>query len=182
MPTDDGIYRGVRDGKIALWQAENSYGTERDVPGIRNFTIATNPSTDSLKGDDHTIDRYYRIDSAIVTWENAVVGFEVAQMFLGGDLVSNGDYIDHVVGEEDAPYVAIAGKQVASDGSEMHLFVPKARPNGPITMTAQIDNYAIQSAQFEGVYEGPINQIFRRRKFFVPTALEIPLRTTPGGL
>lgn len=175
-------YRGVRSGVITLWLDVNSYGTDLPVTGIRNFTIATNPTTDSLKGDDHTLDRYFRIDSVTVTWEQADVSFEVAEMLLGGTLVSNGEYQDHVVGEDDAPYVAIAGKQVASDGSEIHLFVPKAKPSGPVTLSAQIDQYSIPSVQFEGIYEGAVNQIFRRRKFFLPTAVEIPLRTTHGGL
>lgn len=173
-------YRGVRDGKIALWVAENSYGTVYDIGGIRNFTIQTNLTTDELKGDDRVLDRYSRLDSVTVEWEQAEVNLFIADMMMGGQLVSNGDYEDAVVGEDDAPYVALAGKVVASNGHELHLFVPKAKLTTGLTMQAQLDTYMIPAATFQGVYEGTVNQMFRRRKFYVTTALEIPLRTTPG--
>lgn len=173
-------YRGVRDGKIGLWTAENTYGTIYDIGGIRNFSITTNLATDELKGDDRVLDRHSRMESVTVEWEQAEVNLFVMDLLMGGTLVSNGSYEDAMIGEEDAPYVGIAGKTVGSDGSEIHLFVPKAKLSGGLVMRAQLDTYMIPAATFQGVYEGTINQMFRRRKFFVTTTLAIPLRTTPG--
>jgi hypothetical protein len=173
-------YRGIRDGKISLWLAENSYGTAVDLGGIRNFSITTVVSTDQLKGDDRVLDRYSRLESVTVSFEQAEVNQTVLNMLMGGTLVSNATYEDVKIGEADAPYVALAGKVVASNGNELHLFVPKCRLMSNLTLQAQVDTYMIPSAEFEGVYEGTINEMFRRRKFLVTTALEIPLRTTAG--
>lgn len=175
------FYRGVRDGKIALWTAENTWGTVYDIHGIRNFSITTNISSDELKGDDRVLDQHSRMESVTVDWEQADVNLFIMDLLMGGTLVSNATYEDAMVGEEDAPYVGIAGKMVASDGSEVHMLVPKAKLMGNLVIQAQLDTYSIPAAQFKGVYEGTINQMFRRRKFHVTTALEIPLRTTAGG-
>jgi hypothetical protein len=174
------FYRGVRDAIIAPWLGVGSYGTAVDILGIRNFTITTNVSTDTLRGDDHDLDVHSRMDGVVVDWEQAEVNQTVFDILAGGTLVSNANYEDVLIGEEDAPYVGLAGKMVASDGSEMHLFVPKCKLAGNLVLQAQLDTYSIPAAQFRGVYEGVVNGIFRRRKFFVPTTLTIPLATTPG--
>lgn len=173
-------YRGIRDGKIALWTAVATYGTVYDIGGIRNFSITTNVATDELKGDDRVLDQHSRLESVTVDWEQAETNLFVADLLMGGTLVSNASYEDSVIGEEDAPYVGIAGRMVGSDGSEVHMFVPKAKLMGNLVMQAQLDTYSIPAAQFKGVYEGVANGMFRRRKFYVPTTLTIPLATTPG--
>jgi hypothetical protein len=177
------FHRGIRDMKIALWTAENSYGTDYDILGARNMSVTWVVESDELRGDDVVLDRYTKLVSVTVTIEMASVDLEVADMLLGGTLVSNGDYEDFMVAESDeVPYVALAGRVVGSGGTaDLHVFIPKAKLSGDLALTAQLDTYMLPGATFQGVNEGATNGMLRLRKFDAVTALEIPLRTTTGG-
>lgn len=177
-------HRGLRDLKIATWVAENSYGTAYDVLGARNMSITWVSESDELRGDDVVLDRYTKLVSVTVQIEQASVDLAVVDMLLGGTLVSNGDYEDFRIGEADeVPFVALAGRVVGSGGlADLHIFVPKAKLSGNLELSAQLDTYMLPQAEFQGVHEGEVNGMLRLRKFTTATALEIPLRTTTGGL
>jgi len=77
--------------------------------------------------------------------------------------------------------VAIAGRIVGSGGgSDLHLFIPKAKLSGNLQYQAQLNNYLIPAAEFQGVHEGTQNGMMRVRKFTALTGLDIPLRTSTG--
>lgn len=177
-------HRGIRDMKIAVWTDENSYGTAYDILGARNMSVEWVVETDELRGDDVVLDRYTKLVSVTVRIEQASVDLEAADMLIGGTLVSNADYEDLYIDESDeVPYVALAGRVVGSGGqSDLHIFVPKAKLAGNLQLAAQLDTYMIPQAEFQGVNEGATNGMLRLRKFTAPTALEIPLRTSTGGL
>lgn len=170
--------------KIAAWNAENDYGTAYDLLGARNMSVEWVVETDELRGDDVVLDRYTKPVSVTVRIEQASVDLEAVDMLMGGTLVSGAAYEDFFVGEDDeVPYVAVAGRVVGSGGSnDLHIFVPKCKLAGNLQLQAQVDTYMLPGAEFQGVNEGTINGMFRLRKFTALTALEIPLRTSTGGL
>lgn len=181
---DKTYHRGIRDIKIAAWLAENSYGTAYDVMGARNMSVEWVVETDELEGDDSVLDRYTKPKSVTVRFEQGAVDLEVIDMLMGGTLISNGDYEDLSIGEDDeVGYVAMAGRIVGSGGSsDLHLFVPKCKLAGNLQLQAQLNTYMLPNAELQGVDEGSINKMYRVRKFKALTALEIPLRTSTGGL
>lgn len=178
------FHRGLRDMKIASWTAENSYGTAYDILGAREMSVEFVMETDELRGDDLVLDRYSKLVSATFRLANAAVDLNLLDILLGGTLVSNADYDDFFVGENDeVPYVAIAGRVVGSGGNgDLHILAPKCKLAGNLQYAAQVDTYLIPQAQFQAVHEGTVNGIIRLRNFTAPTALEIPLRTSTGGL
>lgn len=176
------VARGIRDVKIAIWSSENSWGTAYDIYAIRNATLELEMETDTLRGDDVDIDQFSKITAAVVRLESGSIDLEAVDMFIGGMLVSNDDYEDLVVGEDDTPpYIGVAGRIVSSAGVvEQHFLVPKARLSGNLTLQAQLDTYMLPQTELRGVNEGATNKIIRFRKFTAPTGLEIPLRTDTG--
>lgn len=178
------FHRGLRDLKLSQWTAENTFGTAYDVLGARQATLSWTVETEELRGDDLVLDRFTKIIAVTLTLAHAAVDLEVLDMLMGGTLVSNASYEDFKIAENDeVPYVAIAGRVVGSGGtSDLHFLVPKAKLAGNLQYQAQLDTYLIPSAEFQGVHDGDTNGMLRLRKFTAATALEIPLRTSTGGL
>jgi hypothetical protein len=140
--------------------------------------------TDELRGDDVVLDRYTKIISATVNLEMATVDLAAYDMLTGATLTSTADYEDLMIGEADeVPYVALAGRIVGSGGvGDLHIFIAKAKLAGNVALQAQQDTFILPAAQFQGVHEGTVNGIYRLRNFASATLLDIPLRTTVGGL
>lgn len=178
------FHRGIRDLRIATWNSENSWGTAYDVLGARNATLTWVVETDELRGDDVVLDRFTKLVSVTVAIEQASVDLEAADMLLGGTLQSDAQYEDLMIAEDDeVPYIGIAGRVVGSGGAaDLHFLAPKCKLAGNLTLQAQVDTYMLPQAEFQGVHEGTINGMLRLRKFTAATALEIPLRTSTGGL
>ncbi len=176
------FHRGLRDLRISSWTSENSYGTAYDVLGAREMTVEWVMTSDMLEGDDVVLDRYSKVTSVTLRLSQASVDLNVLDLLMGGTLVSNASYEDFFIGETDeVPYVAIAGRVVGSGGgSDLHLFIPKAKLSGNLQYQAQLNQYLIPGAEFQGVHEGDINGMMRVRKFTALTGLEIPLRTSTG--
>src|SRR5688572_29750209 len=104
------IHRGLRQMKIASWVAANSYGTEYLIRGARSMSVEIVVETDELRGDDVVLDRYTKIVSANVQVEMATVDLSAYDMMTGATLVSNADYEDLMIAEQDeVPYIAVAG-------------------------------------------------------------------------
>lgn len=177
------ILRGLRDMKIAAWNSAASYGTAYDVYGAREMGIELVLESDQLEGDDVVLDRYSKIIAVTFRFANAAVDLGLLDILSGGALVSNANYEDVVIGENDnIPYVAMAGRIVSSSGRDVHVFVPKAKLSGNLQYQAAYGQYVVPQAEFQGVNEGAANGIVRFRNFAAATALEIPLRTATGGL
>lgn len=178
------IHRGLRQMRIANWVAENSYGTSYLIRGARSMGVELVVESDELRGDDVVLDRYTKIVSATVNVEQATVDLTAYDMMTGSTLVSNADYEDVKISEsEEVPYIAVAGRIVGSGGvGDLHIFLPKTKMSGNLALNAQLDTFILPGAQFQAVSEGTINGIYRLRNYRTPTALEIPLRTTVGGL
>lgn len=175
-------HRGIRGMVIAPWLDEDDYGPFYTVKGARNMSVEWTVESDQLIGDDTVLDRYTKIIAVTLRMEQAAVDLAIADYILGGTLVSNAEYEDFMITEsEEVPYVAFAGRVAGSGGiGDLHMFVPKAKLSGNLVMNATQGAYMLPNAEFQGVNEGLINGMARLRKFFVPTAVEIPLRTTGG--
>lgn len=176
------IHRGIRKMVFASWNGVDSYGTAHEILGARNMSIDLVVESDELRGDDVVLDQFSKVVAATVNVEMATVDLEWLDMVMGGTLTSNGDYEDLAFDEnDDPPYVGIAGRIAGSGGSnDLHILIKKARLSSNLTLQAQVDTYMIPTATFQGVSDG--NGIYHLRNFTAPTALEIPLRTTTGGL
>jgi hypothetical protein len=176
--------RGIRDLKIATWDGANDWGTAYDILGARVANLSWTIESDELRGDDVVLDRFTKVVAATVSIAMASVDLIVADMIMGGTLLSNSDYYDLKIGEADeVPFVGLAGRVVGSGGAgDLHFLIPKAKLSGNFNFNASVDTYMIPAADFQGVHEGTENGMLRLRHFFLPTALEIPLRTSSGGL
>jgi hypothetical protein len=182
MATIQSYNRGAKDLKIALWQAENSYGPAYDVVAFRGANLQWVVETDELRGDDVVVDRYTSLVSANLTINEASIDLTTFNMILGGILASTAAYYDFYVSSAVAtPYIAVAGRISGSQGRDLHFFIPKANLAGNLQLNAQVDSYIIPQFDLQGVNEGPANGMLRLRQFLVPTALTIPLATTGGG-
>lgn len=172
---------GLRDLKIAAWTSENSYGTTKDVPAAATLTVNLEVQSNQLQGDDVIVDQFAKIIAVTAQAQWGAVDFEVSEIITGATLVSNADYEDLVVGQDDnVPYFAIAGRVVGSNAGDLHMFLPKVKLAGNYQFQAQQNSYLLPTLDIRGVWEGDINGFIRQRKFASATALEIPLRTTVG--
>lgn len=172
---------GLRDMKIAVWNAENDYGDEIDIPAAATLTVNLEVQSNQLQGDDVIVDQYAKIIAVTAQAQWGAVDFLVSEVITGATLVSNGDYEDLVIGQDDnVPYFAIAGRVVGSNMGDFHMFLPKVKLAGNYQFQAQQNNYLLPTLDIRGVWEGEINGFIRQRKFSLPTGLEIPLRTATG--
>ena len=180
------FHRGIRDIKIAAWNGVGSYGTAMDVLGAREMSVEFVMETDELRGDDVVLDRFSKLVSANFRLSNAAVDLSLLDVLMGGTLVSNANYEDFMITQNDeVPFVAVAGRVVGSGGNgDLQFFAPKCKIAGNLQYSAQLDQYLIPQVQMQAVYEGPstTHGIVRLRNFTAATALEIPLRTSTGGL
>lgn len=169
---------GIRDAKIATWIAANSYGTAIDVGAVHDFGVTFEVETAQLEGDDVVVDRFSKVKGVMANIQYGEVNQQVLQILTGSTLVSNADYEDVLLSQDDnIGYFAIAGKAVGSNTGDLHIFLPKCKISGPLNYKASYGNYMTPSVDIEGVYEGTVNGFGRLRKFRAAVALAIPLAT-----
>lgn len=180
MATLQAYHRGVRDLKIATWNSEGSYGTAYDVKGARTANLAWVVESDSIRGDDVDLANDTKIVAATLSIAQASLDLIVVDMITGGTLISNANYYDLKVGEDDVvPYVCIIGRVVGAGGvGDLHFMLPKAMLSGNVQFSAGVDSWMIPTADFRGVHEGATNGMLRLRHFVNPTALTLPLATS----
>jgi hypothetical protein len=177
--------RGVRKLIIATWTAgsavSGTYGPAYQVLGVRQANLSWVVSSDKARGDDVDLDTFTKITAVSLTIAQATVDTIVANMILGGTLVSNATYYDLTVGDSnDPPYFSIAYDVYGSNNAgDLHVFIPKAKLSATPQFNAQVDQYLFPQMQFEGVYEGTLNNMMRMRHYTgTASALSIPLATT----
>lgn len=175
------IHRGIRLMMMAQWNSTGSYGTEYTIRGARNMSLSLVVESDELRGDDIVLDQFSKIVAAEINIEAATVDLELFDMIMGGTLVKTANYYSwNFGGNDDPPYVGIAGRVVGSGGTgDLHIFIKKARLSSNLQLAAQVDTYMLPSATFRGVDDD--GSMYELRNFTAPTALEIPLRTSTGG-
>lgn len=181
MATIKSFNRGVRKMIIAPWTSAAVYGTAYQILGARQANLSWVVSSDKARGDDVDLDTFTKITAVSLSIAQASVDMTVANMILGGTLVSNSTYYDLTIGDSnDPPYFAIAYEVYGSNNAgDMHVFIPKAKLSSTPTFNAQVDAYLFPQMQFEGVYEGTANNMMRIRHFTgVGSALSIPLAAT----
>lgn len=175
------FHYGLRDMKIATWIGENSFGTPKDIPAAATLTVNLEVQANQLQGDDVIVDQFAKIIAVTAQAQWGAVDFEVSEIITGATLLSNANYEDLMVGQDDnIPYFTIAGRVVGSNAGDFHMLIPKVKLAGNYQFQAQQNNYLLPTIDLRGVWEGEINGFIRQRKFALPTGLEIPLRTTTG--
>lgn len=175
--------RGIRQMKIASYTSPGSYGTAYTILGARSMAVNLTLESEELRGDDIVLDQYSRLVSATFTLAYASVDLSALDILLGGTLVSNASYEDFLMSQDDVPYFAVAGRVVGSGGTtDLHIFAGKCKISGNIAYQAQLDTYLIPSMEVKAVYDNAATGIVRFRNYTALTALEIPLRTSTGGL
>jgi hypothetical protein len=166
---------------MAEWQSTGTYGDEYTIRGARNMSLSLVVESDELRGDDVVLDAFSKIVAAEISIEFATVDLALFDMIMGGTLIQTADYYSwDFGGDDDPPYVGIAGRVVGSGGDgDLHIFIKKARLSSNLALAAQVDTYMLPSATFRGVDDD--GSMFQLMNFTAATALEIPLRTTTGG-
>ena len=168
---------------IASWTSAGTYGTAYRILGARSMSLSIVLEAEELRGDDVVLDSFAKVVSATYSLAYASVDLSALDILMGGTLVSNASYEDFLIGQDDMPYFAVAGRVVSSGGaSDLHVLSGKCKASGNIAYQAQLDTYIIPSLEIRAVYDNAATGILRFRNFTAPTALEIPLRTTTGGL
>lgn len=177
------FHRGLRQMAIASHTSPGSYGTDYVIKGARSMSVTLNMEVEELRGDDVVLDQHAKLISATFALAYAAVDLEALDIIMGGTLVSNASYEDFLMSQsDDVPYFAVAGRVVGSGGTnDLHIFAGKCRVSGNVAYQAQLDTYIIPALEIKAVYETGIG-ICRFRNFTAATALEIPLRTSTGGL
>lgn len=178
------FHRGLRQMILAPWNSAGSYGTEHPIKGARSMSATFNMEVEELRGDDVVLDQFAKLISVTYSLAYAAVDLEALDILMGGTLVSNASYEDFLMSQgDDAPYFAVAGRVVGSGGAnDLHLMSGKCRVSGNVAYQAQLDTYIIPALEIKAVYDDATNGIARFRNFTAATALEIPLRTSTGGL
>ena len=172
------ILRGIRDAKVATYISEGAWGPAYDIKGIREASIELELETDQLEGDDEVVDRYSRIISATISFEQAYLDYQAMAIVAGGALNSGANYDEWLLdGESDPPYVGLAFRVVASDGKDNHYFFPKAKLSGNLSLTAAYGSYTTPSAEFQAIKDGAQGTM-RGRAYDATTTLTIPLANT----
>jgi hypothetical protein len=177
------FHRGLRAMAIAAHTSPGVYGTAHTIKGARSLSATLNLEVEELRGDDVVLDQHAKLISVTFTLAYAAVDLSALDILMGGTLVSNASYEDFLMSQDDnVPYFAVAGRVVGSGGTnDLHIFAGRCRASGNLQYQAQLDTYIIPSLEIKAVYEDGIG-ICRFRNFTAPTALEIPLRTSTGGL
>lgn len=177
------FHRGLRQLAIASHTSPGVYGTEYVIKGARSLSATFNMEVEELRGDDVVIDQFAKLISVTFSLAYAAVDLEALDILMGGTLVSNASYEDFLMSQgDDSPYFAVAGRVVGSGGTnDLHIMAGRCRVSGNVAYQAQLDTYIIPALEIKAVYEDGIG-IARMRNFTAPTALEIPLRTSTGGL
>lgn len=167
---------GLRDVKVAQWLAENSYGTAVDFGAAQLFQVAIVGVDAELPGDDVIIDTHRVATSVNVTVRGGDISMDVLALLTGETADSSGAQIDMVFGQSAYPYFAICGKvEGTGDGGDTHMFVPKCKLQGDLTIKFEYGNYLVPELTAKGVWEGDTNGYVRARQYAASTAISIPL-------
>lgn len=171
------VLRGIREMIGAPWTSTGNYGTSFDISGVREGSLELELETDQLEGDDEVIDRYSRVIAVNVSFQQGRVDLEAASELTGGTFDTGADYDQFLLdGENDPPYIGLAFKVRASDGKEVHYFLPKTKLSGNLSLTAAYGSYTIPQAEFQAIKDGAQGML-RVRNFDGPATLSIPLAT-----
>lgn len=148
---------GVRDAKIALWQATGLYGTLYDLPAVNRVEYNPTFSEGQLEGDDEIADSYAKIigmEGRVVFADSTTVRPELMQILLGSTNTSSGSKERMKIGATNPHYFGLAWKIVSSENSgEDHFLVYKARITG-LQYSAQYNGYVVPEVSFRGVSDG----------------------------
>lgn len=123
---------GIKDAKIATWNATDDYGTAVDVPSIQLLETTLRIVSAELEGDDEITATASRAIGAECRMRWGSVSIAALEVLLGIDSVESGSPAtqDHlkVTGGANMPYIGIVGKMIAEEGEgDFHVFIPKVK-------------------------------------------------------
>jgi hypothetical protein len=132
---------GLRDVKIATWNATNDYGTAVDVMSVQLMGVTLSQVSAQLEGDDTITATAASAIGGEVRLRFGSISILALEVLLGIASTASGsaqDYI-RVSGGTAMPYVGICGQALAAEGSgDTHVFIPKCKLTGDLTI-AQLE-------------------------------------------
>ncbi len=146
-----GPQKGLRDGKIASWVGDGTYGAAVDIPSIRVLRATLVNKSNKLEGDDRTTDTSSEAQEGKVRLEFGSVSLNVLAIMLGRTLETAGSDPNRTrrirATAKSMPYFGIAGQAMASQGvGDTHLFIPMAKIAEDFDIVSlENGNYAIPS-------------------------------------
>lgn len=144
---------GLRDVKVAAWNATNDYGDEVDVPSVQLMGTTLATVSAQLEGDDSIQASASRAIGGEVRIRFGSISIAALEIILGNTSTASGSAQDHfkISGGDAMPYIGICGKALAEEGSgDTHVFIPKCKLMGDLTI-AQLEygQFAIPEATIQ---------------------------------
>lgn len=145
---------GLNDGKIAVRNATNSYGTAVDVPSIQMMNTELETQNGRVEGDDKRTALASRLIGGRIRIRFVSVNFAILEELFdipltdSGSTPNQGQMLEFPAGER-LPYIGICGKALAEEGDgDLHVFVPMAKIMSNITI-ASLEFGQFATTEFE---------------------------------
>jgi hypothetical protein len=147
---------GLRDCKVAAWNATNSYGTAVDVPSVQLLGVTLGVKSDKLEGDDRTTAAGARATGGKTRCRFGSVSVQALEVLLGlasdpsGSTPNRQDLLQ-ITGGDSMPYIGICGQAVAEEGSgDTHVFVAKCKIMSDVNLAElELGKFAIPEVELE---------------------------------
>lgn len=149
---------GLRDVKVAAWNATNDYGTEVDVPSVQMMGTTLQQVAAQLEGDDSITATASRAIGGQVQLRFGSVSLAALEVMLGQAATSSVASPNQVKqlkisGGDTMPYFGIVGQAYAEEGDgDLHVFIPKCKITGDIQLAnLQYGQFAIPEMTIQAV-------------------------------
>lgn len=129
MPFDLGAPQfGVNDGKVALWNATDDYGTLTDIMGIQMAQVSLQVISAIANGDDRIVAAASRLTGVSLQMRFVGLNPSMISVITGVDQdtlssVKNMQF----VGGERLPYFGAIFKSLSEETGDTWIFVPKCK-------------------------------------------------------
>lgn len=160
MPFDDygAPQFGLRDVKIAPWNATGDYGDEVDVPSVQMMGSTLEELFARLEGDDKITATQSLAIAGQVALRFGSVSLDVLEVIIGNTVTSSVASPNQVkqlkiTGGDTMPYFGICGQVMAAQGGgDTHIFFPKVKIASNIQLAnLQYGQFAIPEVTLDAV-------------------------------
>ncbi len=154
---------GLYDVKVALMNADGSYGAAVDVDSARVFVVRLNTVNGTLEGDDEITDAHARAISANLELEfGGPVQFDVLAAITGK---SSHVYAEGMANQAtlisfdnfNFPYFAVCGRSDQTIAGDDHVYLPKVKIMEGFEVSFQYGQYSIPRLTAMGLRKVPWN-------------------------
>lgn len=165
---------GLKDIKIATWNSTDSYGTAVDLDAAQQMDVAITTTNAQLEGDDVIKDTHAKPIGVTVRIRNGNFELQTYATLFGLTVQSGTGYQDLNVDGTNRPYIGVCGRvEGTGDGEDTHIFVPKAKVIGDVSIAMQYGQYVIPELELQGVDDTTYGLV-KFREHDSSTAISIP--------